>query len=40
MNKIKLIVVKPNDTKELIYNNLVLYLRNHGIKIKKGNDEK
>lgn len=40
MNKIKLIVVKPSNTKELIYKNLVLYLRNQGIKIKRGNDEK
>ena len=40
MKKIKLLVVKPNDSIDTIYKNLVLFLENQGIKIKGGANEK
>ncbi|MDC0547100.1 hypothetical protein OAO59_03525 [Gammaproteobacteria bacterium] len=40
MKKIKLLVVKPNDSIDTIYKNLVLFLENQGIKIKRGANEK
>ena len=35
MKKLKLIVVKPDDEKELIYKKLITYLKKQGIKIVK-----
>ena len=35
MKKLELIVVKPNDEKELIYKKLITYLKKQGIKIVK-----
>ena len=41
MKKSKLLIVKPNDNKKTIYKNLVNYLKQQGIKIKRGsNNEK
>ena len=36
MKKIKLLVINPNDEKEIIYKNLTKYLQQQGIKITKG----
>ena len=36
MKKIKLLVINPNDEKEIIYKNLTRYLEQQGIKISKG----
>lgn len=36
MKKIKLLIIKPNDEKEIIYKNLTKYLEQQGIKISKG----
>jgi hypothetical protein len=36
MKKLKLLVVKPNDNRKTIYKNLIKYLEQHDIKIKKG----
>jgi len=36
MKKIKLLIIKPNDEKEIIYKNLTKYLEQQGIKITKG----
>ena len=35
MKKLELIVVKPDDEKELIYKKLITYLKKQGIKIVK-----
>jgi len=35
MKKLELIVVKPNDEKELVYKKLITYLKKQGIKIVK-----
>ena len=35
MKKLELIVIKPNDEKELIYKKLFTYLKKQGIKIVK-----
>ena len=35
MKKLELIVVKPDDEKELIYKKLITYLKKQGIKIEK-----
>ena len=36
MNKLKLLIIKPNDEKEIIYKNLTKYLEQQGIRILKG----
>ena len=36
MKKMKLLVVRPNDDKKTIYKNLIRYLEQQGIGIKKG----
>ena len=36
MKKLKLLIIKPNDEKEIIYKNLTRYLEKQGIKISKG----
>ena len=35
MNKPKLLIVRPNDDKKIIYKNLILYLKHQGIKVVK-----
>lgn len=35
MSKPKLIIVKPSDDKKTIYRNLILYLKQQGIKVVK-----
>lgn len=36
MKKLKLLIIKPNDKKEIIYKNLTRYLEQQGIKVLKG----
>ena len=36
MKKLKLLIIKPNDEKEIIFKNLTKYLEQQGIKITKG----
>ena len=36
MKKLKLLIIKPNDEKEIIYKNLTRYLEQQGIKVLKG----
>ena len=36
MKKLKLLIIKPNDEKEIIYKNLTRYLEEQGIKVLKG----
>jgi hypothetical protein len=36
MNKLKLLIIKPNDKKETIYKNLTKYLEQQGITVSKG----
>ncbi|MDB4661355.1 hypothetical protein OAE69_01490 [Gammaproteobacteria bacterium] len=36
MKKLKLLIIKPNDEKEIIYKNLTKYLEEQGIKVLKG----
>ncbi|MDB2503409.1 hypothetical protein N9X43_02090 [Gammaproteobacteria bacterium] len=38
MNKLKLLIIKPNDKKETIYKNLIKYLEQQGIRILKGGE--
>ncbi len=41
MKKPKLLIVRPDDSKKIIYKNLVNYLKQQGIRIKRGsNNEK
>jgi hypothetical protein len=41
MKKLKLFVVTPDNSKDSIYKNLVIYLKKQGIKVKKnGKSEK
>ena len=36
MKKLKLLIIKPNDEKKIIYKNLTRYLEQQGIKVLKG----
>ena len=36
MKKLRLLVVKPNDNRKIIYKNLIKYLEEQGIKVVKG----
>ena len=36
MKKLRLLVVKPNDNRKIIYKNLIKYLEQQGIKVVKG----
>lgn len=36
MKKLKLLIIKPNDEKEIIYKKLTKYIEQQGIKISKG----